>query len=437
MYISILGRLAHISLAELARLYGSQSVRQISDQVALVSSDSFDFERLGGSKKAGRVIIELPGSSWHKIGRRIIDHYSDRFQASDHKITLGISVYGLSSIRPYEIQRLGLDLKQKLKKSGVSLRLIPNAGPALSTATSHHNKLGLSPNKIELIIATGSDGHTYVAESVGAQNITALAARDQARPYTDARVGMLPPKLARIMINLATGDLWAEDSRSEAGLGRKHLQPELSLVRTQGEPGAKPSEARLGADRRTQPGGPKTILDPFCGTGVVLQEAMLMGYQVIGSDLSAKMADYSERNIAWLRTRYPLDQSAHITQADAISYTWPEQIDYVASEIYLGKPFASLPPLSRIELERQDCDKLLADLLNNLSTQLPTGTTLCLAIPAWQIQPGQFLHLPTADHTDQQGFRRINPLPHTKPNDLVYYRENQVVGRLLLVLEKV
>lgn len=394
MYISILGRQARISLAELARLYGNQSVRQISDQVALINSDHFDFERLGGSKKAGRVIIELPGSNWHQISRRIIDHYSDRLQASDHKITLGISVYGLSSIRPYEIQRLGLDLKQKLKKSGVSLRLVPNAEPALSTATSHHNKLGLSPNKIELIIATGSNGHTYVAESVGAQNITALAARDQARPYTDARVGMLPPKLARIMINLATGPV-------------------------------RPDELEA-----------KTILDPFCGTGVVLQEAMLMGYQAIGSDLSAKMADYSERNIAWLRTRYPLDQSAHITQADAILYNWPEQIDYVASEIYLGKPFASLPPLSRIELERQDCDKLLADLLNNLSTQLSTGTTLCLAVPAWQIQPGQFLQLPAADHTDQYGFERINPLPYTKPNNLVYYRENQVVGRLLLILEK-
>ena len=33
----------------------------------------------------------------------------------------------------------------------------------------------------------------------------------------------------------------------------------------------------------TQPG--QTVLDPFCGTGVVLQEALIMGAIVYGFDL--------------------------------------------------------------------------------------------------------------------------------------------------------
>lgn len=56
---------------------------------------------------------------------------------------------------------------------------------------------------MEITLRAGN-GSDYGGLSVGAQNITALAARDQARPHTDAFVGMLPPvKLARIMVNLS------------------------------------------------------------------------------------------------------------------------------------------------------------------------------------------------------------------------------------------
>lgn len=46
------------------------------------------------------------------------------------------------------------------------------------------------------IIIIQHNSRTIIAESIGAQNITALAKRDQTRPKRDAFVGMLPPKLA-------------------------------------------------------------------------------------------------------------------------------------------------------------------------------------------------------------------------------------------------
>ena len=115
---------------------------------------------------------------------------------------MGISAYNFN-IDARDVQKVGIILKQKLKKSGISLRLVPNLEPALSTATSHHNKLGLAPNKVELIIVHTNDNKVVIAESTGSQNITAYAKRDQQRPKRDAFVGMLPPKLAQIMINLA------------------------------------------------------------------------------------------------------------------------------------------------------------------------------------------------------------------------------------------
>ena len=85
---------------------------------------------------------------------------------------------------------------------------------------------------------------------VGVQDIDAYARRDQVRPARDARVGMLPPKLAQILINLC-GEL---------------------------NDGAR-------------------ILDPFCGTGGILIEAGLIGCKVVGSDVNWKMKNGTAINL--------------------------------------------------------------------------------------------------------------------------------------------
>lgn len=204
MHIAILGRQPALSIAELERLYGSREVSWFGESSALVDGSEFEFARLGGSLKAGHVVLELPGGNWRRISTAIVEHYLKAWQATEHKITLGISAYGLD-VSTRDVQGTGIILKKKLRAHDVSVRLIPNQDIALSTATSHHNKLGLSPHRIELLIVRGASGRIIIAESVGVQNITALAARDQARPHTDAFVGMLPPKLARIMVNLTVG----------------------------------------------------------------------------------------------------------------------------------------------------------------------------------------------------------------------------------------
>ncbi|NIP34812.1 MAG: methyltransferase domain-containing protein, partial [Thermoplasmata archaeon] len=39
------------------------------------------------------------------------------------------------------------------------------------------------------------------------------------------------------------------------------------------------------------------ILDPFCGTGGVLIEAALLGYEPLGSDIDPRMVEGSRRNL--------------------------------------------------------------------------------------------------------------------------------------------
>ncbi len=432
MYIAILGRQPALGMAELERLYGSKSVRWFSDESAIVDNLQFDFEQLGGSQKAGRVVAELSGD-WRRASMEIVHAYTDAWRSHEGKITLGISAYGFKTTAR-DVQKTGIILKQKLKSHGVSLRVIPNAEPALNTAASHHNKLGLSNNHVELLVVRTGAGKIIVAESVGAQNITALAARDQARPKTDAFVGMLPPKLARIMVNMAVGS---------------------AAFTSFGEDSAFPAAARQEAPANSQlaPSGSETkdgkhsariaVLDPFCGTGVVLQEAALLGYDVYGTDLSEKMVDYSTQNLDWLVEKHRLSTTVTIEEGDAMTHTWPllrtQNVELktplaVVAETYLGQPFSAPPSPAKLREVVGNCNHIIGEFLRNLHPQLPAGTSLCLAVPAWRDAQGRFTHLPLTTTLEKFGYARVE-LATVRPEQLLYYRETQVVARELLILK--
>ena len=81
------------------------------------------------------------------------------------------------------------------------------------------------------------------------------------------------------------------------------------------------------------------ILDPFCGTGTVLQEALLAGYDVVGTDLSQKMVDYTTENLSWLQSTFTAPGNViDIHQANATTHHWPnsENLTAVVCETYLG-----------------------------------------------------------------------------------------------------
>lgn len=383
MYIAILGRQPAISIAELERLF--QDVSWFSDLTALVRTDAFSIERLGGTQKAGRVILELPLGDWRRVSMKLVQHYAKAWGDLDGKLTLGISAYGFD-VGPRDVQKTGLVLKSKLKSANASVRLIPNQEMVLSTATSHHNKLGLSDNKVELLVVRGTRG-VIIAESTGAQNITALAARDQDRPKRDAFVGMLPPKLAQIMINL-----------SGIASGR--------------------------------------VLDPFCGTGVVLQEALLMGYDAYGTDLAEKMVRFSEANLKWLDEKFGIRNEYTLAEGDAMAAVWKQPIQAVVAETYLGQPFSAPPSSIKLTEVRGNCNHIIGEFLKNIGPQLKAGTPLVLAVPAWRGTDGSVTHLPLIHGLDKLGYRQ-EALQTVRSDQLLYFRPDQVVAREILILTKV
>ena len=386
MFVAVLGRLPKLSIAELEAMFGKSHVRAVSRSTAVVDTDNLSIDSLGGSLKCGKIIHTLPADghpTLEQTSHWITRTYVHQLLAVGGKITLGISAYGFS-ISPRQLQSIGLSLKSSMKRHGASLRLIPNTSIELSTATSHNNKLGLSPKKRELFIIKTDNGAIIIAESNGAQNITAYARRDRNRPRRDAFVGMLPPKLAQIMVNVAVGNATKA-----------------------------------------------TILDPFCGTGTVLQEALLKGYDVCGSDLSQKMIDYTTENLAWLQSKCHIAGTVRsLEQADAMTHQWTEsqQLDAVICETYLGQPFSAPPSPKKLHEVTGNCNHIITNFLRNIHSQLAPNTTLCIAVPAWRDTSRNLTHLPLVQNLEALGYTLQQP-------PLIYSRSDQVVVREILLLK--
>lgn len=407
MNICVLGRQPAIGIAELESLYSAKSVKLIANNVALVDlqTDQINFERLGSTVKLCRVINTFETDSWQSASRQAVKQLNKNLPllpVLKKKVTLGFSAYGFD-VSAREVQKIGIIIKNKLKSAGINVRLVPNNEVQLSSAQVLHNKL-YTPFKSEMVLVKSREGITYLCETVAVQDINAYTFRDRSRPKRDTFVGMLPPKLAQTIINLAVGELNENEKTQKT----------------------------------------TTIFDPFCGTGVVLTEAVLMGYAVYGSDLSHKMVDYSETNVKWIAEKYRLaNVSSKIVQADANSHKWELFINpnkankiVIAGEGYLGQPLGG-QSVGREKIAKiiDECNQIMQGFLKNVATQLPNDSRLCIAMPVWFVGSDVF-HLPTVNSLPMLGFSRVE-FEHAKQSDLIYHREDQQVGRELVVLRKI
>ena len=412
IYLAVLGRQPEISIAELNALLPNATItsffvgkKEQPNSLAKISLENdfpFNISRLGGTIKLAEKLEERPLDYLKKL--------------PDGKLTIGVSDYSKNASKKTATLE-ALKLKKILVRHNRSVRIVENKDAILSTASSLHNGLsGKNERKVEFIKL---DDEWY--KVIGIQDIDAYAKRDQARPARDAKVGMLPPKLAQILINLC-GPL-------ESG---------------------------------------SRILDPFCGTGVVLQEALLMGYTAYGTDLSDKMIDYSERNLNWLIRdhtrptgsgtsealpvttgqrervenqlikisnkdgRAPKNDLFELSAGDATSFKWSEPIAAVACESYLGRPMSTPPVEIKLKDEKQTCSTIILGFLKNLSGQIKPSTPAVIAIPAWLRPNGSYSRLEILDEIEKLGYNVNN---QTREG-LLYHREGQIVARDIIILRK-
>jgi SAM-dependent methyltransferase len=406
----ILGRQPALGIAELESIYGADKLTLAGTKAVIVDVDPclLAFDRLGGSVKFCKLLTTLDTVEWPKIEKFLVQVSPEKSKdMPEGKMRLGLSLYDLSVPVPV-IHSTGLKLKKAIQKTGRSVRYVPNQASDLNSAQVIHNKLTSETGWELVFIKNGSQ--TIVAQSVKVQDISSYTMRDRGRPKRDPKVGMLPPKLAQIILNLAAGNISEEKLESICDIPANQAVPPPDLG--------------------------QTVLDPFCGTGVVLQEAMLMGYGVYGTDIDQRMIDYTAENLGWLGGRIQVGNLTKVLEkGDATVCKWGKTFDFVAAEAYLGQPFTSLPDGEALAKAAANCNLIIKKFLTNLAAQTGSGTRLCIAVPAWQIKPGVFKHLPLIDQISDLGYNRLS-FKLAEQEDLIYFRSDQVVARKLIVLTR-
>ncbi len=398
--VCILGRQPAIGLVELESLYGADKLQPIGNVAALLDIDPplVDFTRLGGTVKFAKLLTILDTTAWKDVEAFLKQAVpSHAASLPEGKLKLGFSTYGMD-VPVDRINATALTVKKVIRETGRSVRIIANTEPALNSAQVLRNGLTRELGWELIFIKYGSK--TVVAQNIAEQDIDAYAARDQVRPKRDSKVGMLPPKLAQTLLNLGVGLVDLADPACGPGKNKE-----------------------------------KTVLDPFCGTGVIMQEAALMGYDAYGTDLEPRMIDYSRVNLDWLGEHFSHPPFTYwLDQADATSYQWKHPYDFIATEAYLGRPFSSQPNSNDLQEAVQNASTIIKKFLQNLAKQTKPGLRLALAVPAWSVSKG-FKHLPLIDQIGDLGYNRVS-FVHAREEDLIYHRQGQIVARELLVLTR-
>ncbi len=387
----ILGRQPAIGRAELESLLGTKHVEPVGDSAMAsdLAPDTVPFDRIGSSIRLAKPLTMIPTTKWPQITRAAAEQLTELldYLPAEGKLKLGLSSYGLPVTAGHLFQA-GLEFKKVCKAQNRSVRIVPSTDLTLNSAQVLYNKLTKELG-IELLFIK-CDGQTYLAQTIAIQDIDAYARRDQGRPKRNSFVGMLPPKLAQTIVNLATGPL--------------------------------------------EPNPENTILDPFCGTGVILQEASLMDYSAYGTDLEKRMIDYTRTNLEWLST-HGVNATPILEVGDATSHQWQHPFSVVASETYLGHPLTNWPRPEKLREIIGTCNVIIQKFLANITTQIPAGTRLCLAVPAWQSPSGHITHLPVLDQIEVLGYNRVS-FSWANGQNMIYRRPEQLVARELLVITR-
>ncbi len=169
------------------------------------------------------------------------------------------------------------------------------------------------------------------------------------------------------------------------------------------------------------------ICDPFCGTGTILQEALLMGYRVIGMDVSINDA---KKNIEWLGKTYRNRTRFFQGDATKIIPTLPA-VEAIVTEPYLGPYVKKLPSEQEAAATIQELTLLYKSLFAALAPKV-TGKVVII-LPS--IRTTKKLHtLPIDTILKETGFTLVSPLSQiTLP--LPYEKRRSKIERSIYILE--
>jgi tRNA G10 N-methylase Trm11 len=296
-YICLLGQTPQLSQAELEQLLPDTSIEILADSVVRV--DLADAEaaqdlmtRSGGIIKIGHQLDSFPTNNpppQTQLQEILVEYLQEAAAHRSARLNFGLGEIGRDHLPPIELA----DLKEVLANDGVNSRYIEGSRHGLSAAV-------LLNQKVTELLLIQTESELLIAETIVVQDIDAWTFIDRGKPYANRKKGMLPPKVARMMVNIGLGQTTTADE----------------------------SERPL-------------LYDPFCGTGTILMEGLLRGSAVIGSDQDQAAVEGSRENIDWLFHNFDISAPTPpllVKDVHQVSpQDLPQKVDLIVTEPYLGR----------------------------------------------------------------------------------------------------
>ena len=357
-------------------------------------------DRLGGTIKiAKELATNIKENELEKI-------VTENLKTVSGKINFGISIYSFDEDAVSNLklaEDFGKKIKRGLKEEGLSVRYVENKEAILSSVTVTKNNL--TGRGREFLIQkhrVSMDGTRYdsaesnkddtfsIAQTEAVQPFEQFSARDFGRPGRDDLSGMLPPKLAMILINLA--------------------QTPLDSI----------------------------LLDPFCGSGTILSEALLLDYKnLIGSDISEKAVADTKINIDWVAKKFQKElPSNKIFKSEVLELSkklHADSVDAIITEPLLGKPLRGQETKHELLSQANQLKDLYLRAFQQFYKILKPGGKVVFIIPRFK-HTNEWITIECKNEIEKIGFVA---LPFFEDQlRLVYSRPNQRVAREIWRFEK-
>ncbi len=387
--ILIPGKNWKLSLAELVLFLEANGVafrvREFSREFFAIQlyekAASLDVADLGGTIKVGALSKTIPTALFLKA---FVDKDSDsrslvreevastilppEIPQKTSKYLFGVSVYcSAESLRSVasRIQRfIGSSIKDALADHSIRSEFmgLPRSRERPQLTHVEVIKRKLVENKAEVLLCIGKT-LSWLGSTSGVHNPFEFQKRDVGKPR-QRRIFAIPPRLARIMVNLSGC--------------------------TEG----------------------KVFVDPFCGVGTILQEALLLEGQVIGVDASGWCVEAATENLEWLRREYVLEHAKfRVLKGDALRLRSivGSSIDCIATEPDLGPALKDTPTPSYAQKIIDKLTPLYFGFLKEAYDTLRRDGRLVLVTPYLRTRSGKPITMHVEGRAEEVGFKMVSP----------------------------
>jgi len=390
VYCFVSGKNWKLSLGELTSYFDarecpfevwefSRSFFTIKTQAPL---EQWIIDDLGGILKivkvTGSVPTELVNSAFLKEDKQAkqklkallpLNNLAERIPpASSGKLTFGVSVYWADpTFRPAgtRAQRfLGSALKDELRKQDKKARFMgfprDRENPQLTPVEVL--KQGLLENHAEVLLCMGKKD-TVIGTTIAVHNPFEFQKRDLDKPVQRKIFG-ISPRVAKIMVNLT----------------------------------------------RCTPG--KVFLDPFCGVGTLLMEALLARAKVVGVDINRWCVESAKRNLDWTSREYSVAAADYVVlQGDVrkLASKIGNDIECIATEPDLGPALREVPTTPYAQKIIENLQPLFEDFLGESYEIMRPGAYLAVVTPFVKTRSSKPVTMDIQRPAQSIGFLPVKP----------------------------